>query len=145
MFRANAPASSCDIRFSADRRAGLVLEIDIGQLLPGAVLHDEAGFHSSTDQGGGKRRSGILPRIDRLSESGNQMIDRTVSNGRRVGHWSNPILRISRVVGKMKLIQKIDIVHDAWLVLKSILKRQAIPSEQVMLFWFSVRRLPILD
>jgi hypothetical protein len=48
-------------------------------------------------------------------------------------------------VGKVKLIQKIDIVGDAPIVWKPILKRSMIPSEQVMLFWFFGGRLPILD
>jgi hypothetical protein len=34
--------------------ARLVLEIDLGQLRPGAVYHNETGFRSTTDHGGGK-------------------------------------------------------------------------------------------
>ena len=43
----------------------LILEIDIGELLAGTVLHDEAGVveSSSIDHGGGKRRVGIGVRL----------------------------------------------------------------------------------
>jgi hypothetical protein len=39
---------------------GLILEIDIGELLAVVVAHDEAGvLFDQTGQGGGKRRGGI--------------------------------------------------------------------------------------
>jgi hypothetical protein len=36
----------------------LILEIDIGELLAGVVLHDKQASNSSSDHGGGKRRLG---------------------------------------------------------------------------------------
>jgi hypothetical protein len=40
---------------AADRRPGFVFEIDVRQLLAGAVLHDEGRIDVLADQGGGKR------------------------------------------------------------------------------------------
>jgi hypothetical protein len=65
----------------------------------------------------------LLTRVDRLSKDGNQVIDGRVSNGRQVGNRTCLILRIPRVVGEVKLTQKIDIVRNAWIVGKPIFKR----------------------
>jgi len=39
--RCNAPASSCDIKFSAARRPGSSSKIDVGDRLSVTILHDE--------------------------------------------------------------------------------------------------------
>jgi hypothetical protein len=44
MFAAIRCASSLVSSLAADRPAELLLEIDIGELLPGAVDHDKARF-----------------------------------------------------------------------------------------------------
>ncbi len=55
------------------------------------------------------------------------------------------MLRIPRVVSKVKLIQKIDILCDTWLVRKPMLKRKIIPSAQIVLFRFFAGRLSSRD
>jgi hypothetical protein len=83
--------------------AGLVLEVDVGERLAAAIAHDQTRRRLFDGRTGISHRLG-LTRVDRLSESGNQMVDRTVNDRRRVGNGGASILRIPRVVGKMKLI-----------------------------------------
>jgi hypothetical protein len=44
MFRANAPASSCDIKFSRRSPAWFFFKIDVGESLSVTILHDETGL-----------------------------------------------------------------------------------------------------
>ena len=56
MFASIRRASSRVSSFAARTPARLILEIDIGQFLPGVVLHDEAGVHFL--DGPGRREAG---------------------------------------------------------------------------------------
>ena len=53
------------LRAYRQRFLWLVLEVAIGERLPGRILHDEAPSRSSTDQGGGKRRGASACRAKR--------------------------------------------------------------------------------
>lgn len=82
--------------------------------------------------------------IDPPGENGNQLIHCAVGDGRCVGDGAS-ILRIPRVVGKVKLIKKVNIALKARLVCEPVIDRQEIPPEQVVLFWLVAPRQPILD
>jgi hypothetical protein len=73
------------------------------------------------------------------------MVNCAVGNNRRVRKWRVSILRIPRVVSKMQLIQMMKIERDVWVGFQTILQGRVVLSEQVMLFRFFARRLPILD